>query len=311
MKPLDSHTIQLQQFESLMNLIVVTQKQDLASTIEEILNNQCSTVKHVDSAKYAIYDLETSRDVDLIFYDISFYEMDRESLIKRMRAINPELPIVLMGSINHYPMIKDILINGAIHFLELPIKETQLYNILAEVDKFAQQKAIQVHDSSIDNLNFEFSIRSGHLNIDNVKKTLEELLRKYTKMNYLGILNVLCAFQETVQNALEHGNLELQSEWKEEYISDQECTVFEKKKKERLIDPPFANRQVNICMHIQPLYVEFSVTDEGSGIDTSVLDSEYDGAIHGLGLKMVHSLMDKVTLNPHENRVTLRKYYDY
>jgi hypothetical protein len=65
-------------------------------------------------------------------------------------------------------------------------------------------------------------------------------------------------------NAFEHGNLELRSEWKEELLPDS-TDRFGAIRKERLLDPDYANRTVTICSWFDGVRLEISVRDQGRG----------------------------------------------
>ncbi len=267
-------------------------------------------IENIKSCKDAIYHLEVTRDVNLVLYDAETQNLDCLEFLKIIGSINPDLEIILIDSVSNYDSNLEGSIFNAIHFLEPPFSDSKLEELLFKINKLENQKQVSAgFEPLVNHLNVNFTVRSGNLDIDTMNIKLVDLLQKYTKMNYLGIQNVLLAFQETVQNAQEHGNLALKSEWKEEFLVKDNCTMFEKAKQERLNDAFYADRQINIQMTIDQSFVQFSVEDEGSGVASFDTSDEEVGAIHGLGLKMIKNLMDEVRFNQQGNRVTIRKYF--
>ena len=295
----------------LKNILVISANGLKRSVLlnKTLKSNGCH-IENIKSCKDAIYHLETTRDVNLVLYDPKTQDLDCVEFLKIIRSINPELEVILIDSASNYDSNLGGSISNAIHFLEPPFNDSKLEELLFKIDKLENQKEVSIESEPLVNhLTIDFSVRSRNFHLDTINLKLEDLLRKYTKMNYLEIQNVLLAFQETVQNAHEHGNLALQSEWKEEFIVKDNCTMFEKAMQERLNDALYADRQINIQVTIDQSFVQFSVEDEGSGVASFDTDDEKVGAIHGLGLKMIKNLMDEVRFNQRGNRVTIRKYF--
>ncbi len=74
------------------------------------------------------------------------------------------------------------------------------------------------------------------------------------------------AFQEAVTNGIEHGNLELISEWKEEVGSDG-IDRFSIERRQRLADQLYNQRKLSITSRFEGGEVTIEVEDEGSGFN--------------------------------------------
>jgi hypothetical protein len=65
-------------------------------------------------------------------------------------------------------------------------------------------------------------------------------------------------------NAVEHGNLELESELRSEAGSQEDR--YETLRRERMADPRYATRKVRVQLEADPVWATVEVSDEGQGI---------------------------------------------
>jgi anti-sigma regulatory factor (Ser/Thr protein kinase) len=100
--------------------------------------------------------------------------------------------------------------------------------------------------------------------------------------------------QEAYTNGIEHGNLELLSEWKDEVDSEgkDKFTVI---KTLRLNDPHFSNRSIYVECAGSDLGISIKITDEGKGYNFKEFsnDSPTD-AFYGRGMKIISTYSDSV-----------------
>lgn len=120
-------------------------------------------------------------------------------------------------------------------------------------------------------------------------------------------LKIRLAVQEALLNAFEHGNLELDSRWKEERLGDTD--KFAAVRKERLMDPHYANRMVSVISWFDGEAVEIVVKDQGNGFSPSQLRraKENDLSCFGRGLTLINNAVDEVRYSCGGTEVTLVK----
>ena len=108
-------------------------------------------------------------------------------------------------------------------------------------------------------------------------------------------LALTLVFQEALANAIEHGNLELRSAWREE-LDEGGCDKFSKLKRERLADERYSQRVVRARISYTPGRLEFVVTDEGKGFKPKMLSGLPKDALQqsGRGLALIGHTMDEV-----------------
>ncbi len=120
-------------------------------------------------------------------------------------------------------------------------------------------------------------------------------------------LRFTLALQEAFANALEHGNLELKSTWKEDYDSSG-LDKFSIMKRDRLSDPLYAERRIRISSEVEQGVLEIVVKDQGSGFNAPILviadPSGKPIQTHGRGIAIMLDVMDQVSYS--ENGTCLK-----
>jgi two-component sensor histidine kinase len=156
-----------------------------------------------------------------------------------------------------------------------------------------------------------FSFRSDELDIPGLMRHLTERLVPMGFATDQNVDVVAMAFHEALVNALEHGNLELDSDLKADLFSDED--PYDALRRQRLADPAFAARGIEVETRLDEEHFELFITDEGPGFDTHVLASPEDAA-HldrhcGRGLPLIQLVMDEVGFNEQGNQIhmVLRK----
>jgi anti-sigma regulatory factor (Ser/Thr protein kinase) len=117
---------------------------------------------------------------------------------------------------------------------------------------------------------------------------------------------VAMALHEAVQNAAEHGNLELQSEMRDDDLEGYFALM-----EERAGSAPFKDRRIRVDAEFSRDEASFTVQDEGPGFDPADLPDPTDPAnlerLSGRGVLLMRTFMDEVNYNDTGNVVTLVK----
>ncbi len=111
------------------------------------------------------------------------------------------------------------------------------------------------------------------------------------------------ALEETITNAMVHGNLEIQSSLKEESFEK-----FDRQIKERSQVPPYSERKVRISYDYGDGKARFTISDEGSGFDwrSFIKKGETDQLeLHGRGIIIMRTFANSLEFNEKGNAVTL------
>jgi anti-sigma regulatory factor (Ser/Thr protein kinase) len=110
-------------------------------------------------------------------------------------------------------------------------------------------------------------------------------------------------------NAIHHGNLEVSSELKEQDEKGYQ-DLIEKRRHEK----PYRTRRINVTARESPAESIYVIRDEGPGFDPSKLPDPTDPGnldrVHGRGLLLIRTFMDKVHHNAAGNEITMVKRRD-
>jgi anti-sigma regulatory factor (Ser/Thr protein kinase) len=137
-------------------------------------------------------------------------------------------------------------------------------------------------------------------------KLVREELEGMEFWDETGLIQVSIALQEAVTNAVFHGNLEVDSEHRQ---TDE--SVFDQIAEERRRCEPYRSRRVRIHVQLDGDAARFSVSDDGPGYDTSLLERPVDATdldrIGGRGLLLIRTFMDDVRFNFNGNQIIMLK----
>ena len=119
-------------------------------------------------------------------------------------------------------------------------------------------------------------------------------------------LRVGTALAEALANAIDHGNLELDSK-----LRQQDLTTYRRVGNERAQQAPYRDRKVHVTARVTPDVATFVVRDEGPGFDPSQLpdptDAENLTKPSGRGVMLIRTFMDEVTFSTRGNEITMVK----
>ena len=114
------------------------------------------------------------------------------------------------------------------------------------------------------------------------------------------------ALHEALSNAIYHGNLELNSD-----LRDDDDSAYYDLAQIRRRQQPYMQRRVHIQATLLGDFIKIVIRDEGPGFDVSVLQKPFDENApvlnHGFGMGLITNFMDMVTYNDYGNEVTLTK----
>lgn len=248
-----------------------------------------------DSAT-ALEALECSQ-FDIVIADLEFSKAEDDSLIKSLRRKNPSQAVIVVspdGSINE---AITVLREGASDFLQYPVDFDTLERSVSD---------ILLHTKSARNSQNHFRFLTKHYS--EYTFTSVELVKTPFQLDFLhdlenrgaitgdDRLKIVLAFQEAITNSLEHGNLELKSEWKDECNEDG-IDNYSLTKKARLADPVYGDRTVQLQIEYNPALLRILIRDQGPGFSMQKsVATEVDNSVrcYGRGLAIIESAMDSV-----------------
>jgi anti-sigma regulatory factor (Ser/Thr protein kinase) len=125
------------------------------------------------------------------------------------------------------------------------------------------------------------------------------------------MLELKLAVRELIINAVEHGNLELTYEEKEQAVESGELEQVLCRRRQ---DARLSGRQVVVQAHREGRRLTIEIADEGGGFDWRALpdpdDPVYLFSTHGRGVLLARLSVDSLAYNEAGNRVSVVKLLD-
>jgi len=247
-----------------------------------------------------------SPQFDLVITDINMDGMNGFEVINRVKSTRPSLPVILMTGEASLDFAIRAMRMGASNLFQKPLILKELVNSvfhLVELHRELRLTAVGLQGLVEERRHFQFKARElnipsmvGHL----TDRLVDMGLARPTNVDVIGM-----AFHEALVNALEHGCLEMDSSLKGDLFAQDS---FAATKQERMADPAYADRRIDVQSHVTPQRFEVSITDDGPGFDVTRVNRFIDAGLGkqcGRGLAMIQMVMDEVSHNPKGNQIRL------
>jgi CheY-like chemotaxis protein len=244
---------------------------------------------------------------DLVITDISMDGLDGFDVITRVKSVKPGLPVILMTGQASLDFAIRAVRSGASNLFQKPLSIRDLVNSAFHlVDLYRELRLAAVGLRGLVEEHRRFLFRADELDIPGLVGHLTDRLVPLglalpTNVDVIGM-----AFHEALVNALEHGCLEMDSSLKGDLFAEQD--PFAATVQQRLADPAYAARTVDVEMHMTPDRLEVVITDGGPGFDTTTVGRITEASLGrqcGRGLAMINLVMDEVHHNARGNQIRM------
>ena len=248
-----------------------------------------------------------SPQFDLVISDINMEGMDGFDVINRVKSINPGLPVVLMTGQATLDYAIRAMRMGASNLFQKPLTIRELVNsVFHLVDLHREIRMAEVGLKGLVEERRHFLFQAADLDIPSLVSHLTDRLVPMGFAKAANVDVIAMAFHEALVNALEHGCLEMDSGLKADLFASED--PYAANLQERLADPRYAHRQIDVTMHATTERYEVTITDQGPGFDTSRVSEITDVNLNkqcGRGLAMIQLVMDEVRHNAKGNQIRL------
>lgn len=152
-----------------------------------------------------------------------------------------------------------------------------------------------------------FSFDNDLLDIHFYSSFLISYLYNTNKISSVDRFNLQIALSELLNNALEHGNLEISYEEKSKWMEEngEIVSLIEQKRH----DPKFADRKIGISYILNQDFCSFTISDDGNGFDWrkyTQKQAEESTELHGRGIQLSGEMVGTLSYNDKGNKVTLK-----
>ncbi len=152
-----------------------------------------------------------------------------------------------------------------------------------------------------------FSFENNLLDIHFYSSFLVSYLYNTNRISTADRFNLQIALSELLNNALEHGNLEISYEEKTNWMEKNGEIISLIEKKRHL--PKFQNRKISISYILNQNYCSFTIHDDGDGFDWKKYiqkTTQETTELHGRGIQLSSQMLESISYNEKGNEVTLK-----
>lgn len=244
---------------------------------------------------------------DVILTDLQMPEMDGLELVQQVKARFPRIPIVLVTAKGSEEIAVSALKSGASSYvpkrkLARDFDATLRAVVEAAESRLERQQLLDVMTAT----ESQFVLGYDPAGPRALVSYCQDAMRMMHICDDADLLRVGTALHESLTNAIEHGNLELDSS-----LRDGDEGSYEAQKKQRQTEPPYSERRVHVTSFVSQTEARYVIRDEGNGFDWKKIPDPSDSATvsepSNRGLMLIHALMDEVRFNEHGNEITLVK----
>ncbi len=244
----------------------------------------------------------------IVLTDLHMPEMSGLELVEAVRKKNSSIPVVLMTADGTEDIAAQALRAGATSYIPKRGLERDLPTTLADIASMIERRRDGEHVmNAVVESETTFEFGNDHNFASALVAHLESDLRQLRYDDSTGVFRIVLALKEAVMNAIDHGNLELDSK-----LRDHPDDEYQRLGTERKQQAPYVDRRIRLSSHISPTQVTYVIRDQGPGFDPSLIPDPTDPEnlirSHGRGLMLIQNFMDEVHHNETGNEITLIKY---
>lgn len=249
-----------------------------------------------------------SESPDLVLTDLCMPRSGGLEVLAALRDKKSVVPVVVMSGAGDAESAIEALHAGAASYIPKPKLPSLLLPTVSMVFECAATRQYRRRViGCLMSMDLEFELENDNSLIAPLVKYLEDQIGSLQLCEEPDLVRIGVALHESLTNAINHGNLELDSELRQE----DESLFYELGESRKLLWP-YCERRVHVAASLGGERVRFVIRDEGPGFDhqkvSDPTQAENLDRVGGRGLLLIHSFMDEVSYNDRGNEVTLVKY---
>lgn len=292
-----------------IKILVVDDEPTICNMVLRFLSMNNYEGDSANNGKEALKMLE-ERDYQIVLTDIKMPEMDGIALMRAAKTNSPDLVFVIMSGYGTLESAIDTMKMGALNFIKKPISIVELITTIKKAEDVIVHKNLPLKmQSYIDEIHKTLTLTSRDLN-DDLDMIVHYLISDVSNfgIDKSRLDNLTLAIYEALNNAVEHGNLELSKDFDRNANMDA-FETFLRSKVKKLEIPEFAKKKVKIEIVYRDGKLSFIITDDGKGFDHAnfmgvVQERIYADKINR-GLFLIRNVVDEMAFNPEGNQIRL------
>jgi len=262
------------------------------------------TVLYASDGKDAL-DVIARELPDAVVTDLQMPGMNGLDLVLQVRARFSLVPVILMTAHGSEELAVRALTSGAASYVPKREMASDLLETVEAVIDAAHGKRDQKRVlEALTKTESEFVLPNDPELIPPLVAHLKDNVFRMSGSDETGLIQMTVALREALVNAMEHGNLELDSAMREN-----DDGSYHRLGRERRSQPKYADRRIYVRARESRGEAVYVIRDEGPGFDTKKLPDPTDPAnmerCSGRGMLLIRSFMSEVRHNERGNEITL------
>jgi CheY-like chemotaxis protein len=273
-----------------------------------ILDKAAGWQVHFASDGVEALSLVSRHSPNAIVTDLQMPGMDGLELVEEIRSKFPLVPVVLMTAHGSEDIAIQALQKGAASYVpKRSLKEDLIFtleSVLAVADVEHRRRKIM---AGLESSELRFRVENDPGLISPLVMLLQENLMAMKLCDETGRIRIGIALEESLVNAMHHGNLEVGSELRRAEGDQPYQALLQARRRQS----PYRERRVDVYARISRDEAVFRIQDQGPGFDVAQLPNPTDPANldrpSGRGLLLIKTFMDEVEHNATGNEITMVK----
>jgi len=245
---------------------------------------------------------------DIVISDMRLPDKNGNIVVKEIKEIDKNVPIIIITGYSDHQLILSAMKNGAVDLLKKPFKPNDLKYLINKIETLFRKIKVKLSASFVQWERRHIIIK----NDINIIRSVVDFI--FSNIDYISedVSFMKIGLQELLINAIEHGNLDISNKEKQELLDRGD---YNRVLKERMQQPEYRDKFVDINIFSNPEYLKITIQDMGKGFDrTQIPDPENPENFLkecGKGILMAMHAFDNVIYNDVGNSVSLIKYSEF
>jgi CheY-like chemotaxis protein/anti-sigma regulatory factor (Ser/Thr protein kinase) len=244
---------------------------------------------------------------DVVLTDLNMPGMDGLELVQAVRRQHPTVPTILMTAYGSEEIAIAALRSGAANYVAKRRLSADLAETVQDVLSLAQhdRQQLELHECWM-NTQFDFCLGNDMALVPALVTHLQQYSHSIGHFDKTELLRVGVALNEGLHNAIYHGNLELDSN-----LREQGSAAFYREAELRSEREPYVSRRVMLSACESRDESRYVIRDDGRGFDFARVLEQEAGDPGQLtqasrrGLFLIRTFMNEVLFNSAGNGITM------
>jgi YesN/AraC family two-component response regulator len=287
-------------------ILIVEDEDQVRDVLKVALTDKGYTVYESENGKQGVQMFMDCLP-DIVLTDVNMPGISGIEVTKRIKEKQSDADVVVMTGFGSEDLVIEAIRAGATNYLKKPVSFDELFNILEHiVFKRENRKRFEVIKEGV-----VFEEKTVRLNndIEKIWGVVNQVL--YNVPAFLGertIEGLKLGLYEILVNAIEHGNLGITAEEKEESLKN---NTYDELMTSRLNMAREKKKMVTVNSHFEAKKLTIQVRDQGNGFNhkklKSLSHSETIMGVHGRGIVLTSLYYDNMEFKGQGNTVILEK----